>query len=1005
MYNTKLIIDIGSPAVELDLKADVPISINLSIADISQPDKRNGSFSKTVSIIGKAADQKFEFIFDPTTSSIMFNPNLKINASIVVDDVEVIKGHLQLKKVVEIPDNDRETIEYETVIFGNISTIFTEMSDDLLTDLDFSEYDHTFNRTNQKNSWATSIIKNGGSQAFAYGEGYVYPIIDYGYKQFGQDHYYHVEHLRPMLAAREYLAKIFDDHGFQWSSNFLDSAFFKRLYIPHNGDALNMSAATLANYEFYAGRLATSGAQNIPMQYIGGIILGWKNSISYADYNNAAATINLPNDDSTAPFNDAGGIYNTATGVYTANKTGWINLKGTCKFEVKLNFPATAVSAVGGMSIDLAMMKSVDGGSTWQYQGGWFNQSPFGAVELTSSYQTGQINFDFGSFHLTGTNQIKIVYIINGTGQTGKLTFWTGAGGTGSQVTTGTASYDLRQIAGTEFIVTQSYKKLLDGNSLVMNDCIPLDIKQKDFFKAIINEFNLYVDVDKSDPNILIIEPRDDFYAGGSVKDWTQKKVHNLDWETEPMGETTYKKYKWRYKEDKDYYNTLYQNEFKQTYGEKNYAVENDFYDDENITEVIFSPTPIVDNQQNSMIVPKIFDFKNGQVLTMKHNIRLVYYGGVKSSGNSWQFTDSTNSQTETTYPFCGMVDDPINNTVSIEFAAPNRIFYTANQYTYTDNNLFNAYYYVQTKEITDRDSKKVTGYFHLTPEDIATFDFRDKIFIENAFYIALKVLEYNPKEQGLTRVELLKLKSFSSYVPTTFTAGDVETDLGGEQWAGRTSSGGTGNNEGAGNNVAIGDGVAVFSEGSMASGSNIIIAESSQFIKASSSDGIRVGEDCINIDISNCQHIVVANECENIKLINCKNLIIESGVTDFVGNGLDGDTITPDFSTVHLPTDEGSMVTVTTDTTTSLDKKKYLVDATLPPGSPPATEVVISLFAPPYSNTTQFFIKIDNSANTVKIQSSQVGVLINGAANYILNNQYDSVNLTWTGTEWIIEL
>ena len=50
MFTTELIAGTGASAIRLDLTQDIPVSLNLSIADIRNPEKRNGAFSKTIKL-------------------------------------------------------------------------------------------------------------------------------------------------------------------------------------------------------------------------------------------------------------------------------------------------------------------------------------------------------------------------------------------------------------------------------------------------------------------------------------------------------------------------------------------------------------------------------------------------------------------------------------------------------------------------------------------------------------------------------------------------------------------------------------------------------------------------------------------------------------------------------------------------------------------------------------------------------------------------------------------
>ena len=57
---------------------DIPISINFVLADVREPDKRNASFSKTISLYATNEINKlFENIFEVNISTQYFNKNLK----------------------------------------------------------------------------------------------------------------------------------------------------------------------------------------------------------------------------------------------------------------------------------------------------------------------------------------------------------------------------------------------------------------------------------------------------------------------------------------------------------------------------------------------------------------------------------------------------------------------------------------------------------------------------------------------------------------------------------------------------------------------------------------------------------------------------------------------------------------------------------------------------------------------------------------------------------------
>ena len=125
--------------------------------------------------------------------------------------------------------------------------------------------------------------------------------------------------------------------------------------------------------------------------------------------------------------------------------------------------------------------------------------------------------------------------------------------------------------------------------------------------------FNLYVEPSKDYPKTLIIEPRDNYYQSGTIKDWSRKLNTNTPVEEQILGETQNKKTTFKYKEDKDFFNTDYTTTTGGlSYGEYNYYIDNDFTTGEKKIEVIFSPNPIVavrvpkSKAYSQIIIPKI---------------------------------------------------------------------------------------------------------------------------------------------------------------------------------------------------------------------------------------------------------------------------------------------------------------------------------------------------------------------------------------------------------------
>jgi hypothetical protein len=219
---------------KIDLLQDISTEFTYAIDDVSEFGSRNTSFSKTISIPGTANNNLvFGYIFelnnanftDNTLPNVGYNFNVtkQANCKIFIDKVQIFKGTLRILEIVI----DKETIEYQCSVFGELGGFINQLGNQRLEDLDFSSYNHTYSVANISASWDNS----GGS-------GYYYPLIDYGNVSTGtygvakKDFQYTT--FRPALYVKEYIEKIFAGTDYTLDCPFFDEPLFKRLIIPHN---------------------------------------------------------------------------------------------------------------------------------------------------------------------------------------------------------------------------------------------------------------------------------------------------------------------------------------------------------------------------------------------------------------------------------------------------------------------------------------------------------------------------------------------------------------------------------------------------------------------------------------------------------------------------------------------------------------------------------------------------------------------------------------------------
>ena len=217
----------------IDLIKDIGTDFTYTIDDVRDFGSRNTSFSRTISIPATAKNnQILGFAFDLGTSTeynadlpnvnTNFTPSQAAKCEVFIDKIQIFKGVIRILEIVM----NKGVIEYQCAVFGELSGFISELGNKRLEDIDFSEYNHTWNVTSITNSWNTIN-----------GSGYYYPLIDYGNVSSNKDDF-SVSAFRPSLYVKEYIEKIFEDTTYSLNCDFFNTDFFKKLIIPNNSQGI-----------------------------------------------------------------------------------------------------------------------------------------------------------------------------------------------------------------------------------------------------------------------------------------------------------------------------------------------------------------------------------------------------------------------------------------------------------------------------------------------------------------------------------------------------------------------------------------------------------------------------------------------------------------------------------------------------------------------------------------------------------------------------------------------
>lgn len=610
----EIIVEVNGVRSYLDTYEYDPISLNFNIADIQDISRRNSSYSKTIKLPETSNNRNvFSDIGDLDVFS-NFNPNKKTKCTILVDTVPVFVGNLQLKSV-KI-DDKAEYKEYEVVVYADNNNFFTLLGESFLSDLDFSELNHVWSEQNIVYSWTQS-----------WNHGYFYPLIDYGnnwdYSQIkgeispiGPLNFVRVDQMFPATNVKYILKKIFQNVGYSWQSDFLDTDKFEDLYIPFNRSALQRNLNS-TDYKFSIGMV--SGVTQ--SKGAGPDIVGSPLSQQLV----RIGVYRIPFNNENSPYGDPSNYYNTSTYEYTA-PANVISQRFVCNFDIYFlyrrpsDYTAQTGPGSGFWANSIAFRKRLNTGVVVTIPtNGSLVPCPFTTAAIPNLQK-------YGTYDRRITGQVSTQQITLLPGEK----VWV-------EVT-----YSTQYIAIFPFTLTASSpvltwnqpnnffnvvnQNIQVGEVIPYNQVIPLNmIKQKDFVMSLVKMFNLYIEPSKDWENTLIIEPRDDYYAKGVIKDWS-KKIDIKSINATPLSESQNRKNIFKYKDDNDFYNVDYRtNQADVSYGEEEYFIDNDFISGEKRIELAFSPTPIVQVPNSiNMVLPKIGKVNNNVFSPTTHNVRIL---------------------------------------------------------------------------------------------------------------------------------------------------------------------------------------------------------------------------------------------------------------------------------------------------------------------------------------------------------------------------------------------
>jgi hypothetical protein len=771
--------------VELELNGSESLNFTFIRSDIEDLQNRNSSFSQNIELPGTQTNRKnLEHIYnlDKITPNLdLIYINKLFNCEYILDDLS-FRAQLELESISIL--NETDEIIFNCSIRSTSILIKDKIGDKLLVgnrnktdDLDFTEYKHIFNATNVKNSWTSTA-----------GSGYYYPIINY--TNYGATNNIPLSSQRPALYAKEVIDKIFEDAGLTYESDFLNSNEFKKVIHP-------WIAKTESDPDELRQKEIRVGLTDLTKETkLLGFGTKWLNETIIYDNDSNTGTLN---------FYDNPNKYNTTTGFYEVPSGGMYRLSFLAtllpvltRFSVAGNLRSNS-GARSDIKTEIRVVRGnqtlVLGSTTTTYrpvQGRsiFVSASYSDSVQITDQkmtivVETPEVQLYTGDLIYVNFSFNHLINFVTLSGQGGitsslKYRFF-------RQYDSGEASSVLQVKA----IQTQN---IFLGETINPIGCFSENTRQYDYFKSIMNLFNLVISEDLLNFTNFVIEPRVEVIGKNNKYYWDDRIDNDSVIEINRIPTLIRKNVKFSYKDDKDFYNQDYFDYFGDTYG--SYVKRNRENTDENYEiSVLFSQTPHNYHNNSKVILPQLYQLNDKGVVQLGNafNMRVLYRTDIPINNTDFQvYTGSipfsiflTGDQFGLYTETLRITNNPWYSIGSVVVPLPNVIttIHTANhfenpysqnssdlnfgfQQSYyvvtrgiypSSNNLYNRFWADYIETIIDVDSKIIKVTAKLSVKDIYDLTFDDVIVFNSQKFVINKISDWT--KDNLCSVELIKIK------------------------------------------------------------------------------------------------------------------------------------------------------------------------------------------------------------------------------------------------------
>ena len=696
-----------------DLYEDEDLPLTLSVDDFKNVAEKVQSYSKAFNLPSTKRNNKiFNAIFEVTRSydGLIFNPYKRTQCVLKQDGFILFEGFLRM---LDVTDKEGE-ISYNVNLYSEVIALADTLKDRAFRDLDFTELEHEYNKTQIKYSWNDGVTTgqttpitwtNSGTSGFRTNfETLKYPFVDWNHQilvggssgsgnsaTVGNPELPTLETaFRPFISIKYLIDRIFKASEFTYESAFFNTTDFEKLYMDFNWGADN--APVVFNTSTNISR--SPAKQTLTTSY------------TTLDFN----SVTPPSE-----FGYSAGVFTAVTDNQIYNISYNMIFKNTAGEDLDVEW------SINGVPTDVVNVGINPTPDSYNYNGTLTTTLNSGDTILCKAKSTGSTMYLEG-----GSNSI--------------------AANTSSDQTTSDT------LLGT-----------LRG-----------ELVQWDFLKGLITMFNLVTLVDEDNPNNILIEPYSDVFiptatAGNTLAnrgiehDWTDK-IDVSEMKLTPLTDLNRKTMFKFVEDDDDYSFNQYKNQVGgHLYGSKKFNAGNEFNILDGEDEIVAEPfaatvvKPLM-SQFSQFITPAIYAMNDDVSEGFENSPRIMYNNGIKSTGASYYIPaqNGVTSTNETNFlQFSHLTEIPTSNatpstTIDFHFGICQLMTGVG---TPTPNNLFNLYWLPYYSELYNPNTRTMTIKVNLSPADINTFRFNDKVFIKNRVFRVNKI-DYKPND--LATVEFI---------------------------------------------------------------------------------------------------------------------------------------------------------------------------------------------------------------------------------------------------------